>query len=130
MNAKFYTLADARETLPKVRALMERAQQARQDILRLRPQAWPALAAAAANGGSREAGDMWVAFSKLETSVKGIMALGIYVKDLDTGIVDFLGQRDGHEVYLCWRLGEDDIRFWHEPETGFAGRKPIDDLVE
>lgn len=73
---------------------------------------------------------MWVAFSKLETSVKGIMALGIYVKDLDTGIVDFLGQRDGHEVYLCWRLGEDDIRFWHEPETGFAGRKPIDDLVE
>lgn len=130
MNAKFYTLTDARATLPKVRALMESVQAARQDILRLRPEAWPALAAAAANGGSRQAGEMWLAFNQLESGVKGIMAMGIYVKDLDMGLVDFLGQRDGQEVYLCWQLGEDDIHFWHEPETGFAGRKPVDDLIE
>jgi hypothetical protein len=54
--------------------------------------------------------------------------MGIHVKDLDTGLIDFSALRDGREVYLCWRVGEDDIQFWHEVEAGFAGRQSIDDF--
>jgi hypothetical protein len=52
--------------------------------------------------------------------------MGVEIKDLTTGLIDFRGLRDGHEVYLCWQYGEADIRFWHEIESGFAGRQLID----
>jgi hypothetical protein len=49
------------------------------------------------------------------------------LKDLDTGLIDFPTLRDGREVYLCWQLGEPHIAWWHEIETGFSGRLPLDD---
>lgn len=130
MQARTYTLAEARSVLPQVKILMAKIQDARQAILRLRPNAWPALQKAAANGGSRAAGELALHTIVLEDSVKGILAMGIYVKDLDHGVIDFLGMRDGQEVLLCWRYGEDDIAFWHGIDAGFAGRQAIDHLVE
>ena len=53
--------------------------------------------------------------------------LGVLIKDLDIGLIDFLTNYHGHEVCLCWKLGEDRIGFWHGIEEGFRGRKPIDD---
>jgi hypothetical protein len=53
--------------------------------------------------------------------------MGILVKDLDIGLIDFLTRYQGREVCLCWKLGEERIRFWHGTDEGFAGRKPIDD---
>lgn len=58
--------------------------------------------------------------------VRAISELGILVKDVDTGLVDFPTQREGREVYLCWLLGEPHIAWWHEIETGFAGRMPLE----
>jgi hypothetical protein len=57
--------------------------------------------------------------------VEALQALGLVVKDLDEGLVDFPALRGDEEVLLCWRLGEDDVAFWHTPEDGFAGRKPL-----
>jgi hypothetical protein len=51
--------------------------------------------------------------------------LGAVVKDLDTGLVDFPALRGDEEVFLCWRLGEDEIRYWHGVDEGFAGRKEL-----
>jgi hypothetical protein len=63
----------------------------------------------------------------LVARLEQITALGVLVKDLDGGLIDFPTLRDGHEVYLCWRLGEGErIRWWHEIEDGFAGRQPLD----
>ncbi len=56
-----------------------------------------------------------------------IEQMGVLVKDLDIGLIDFLTLYQGREVCLCWKLGEERIRFWHGMEEGFAGRKPIDD---
>lgn len=56
-----------------------------------------------------------------------IEKMGVLVKDLDIGLIDFLTLYQGREVCLCWKLGEERIRFWHGTEEGFAGRKPIDD---
>ncbi len=53
--------------------------------------------------------------------------LGITVKDLDMGLIDFPCLRDGREVYLCWKLGEPGIDWWHEIDAGYAGRQPLED---
>ena len=129
MNAKYYTLAEARAALPQVKWYMNLIQAARSEILRLRPEALPAIERAAANGGSREAGDLLAHGLRLEQGLKGIMGMGILVKDLDRGLVDFLGTRHGREIYLCWHHGEEEIAFWHEVNAGFASRHPIDEHV-
>lgn len=130
MQARTYTLAEARAVLPQVKILMAQIQSARQMILRLRPSAWPALQKAATNGGSHAAGELALHAVTLEESVKRILAMGILIKDLDHGVVDFLGTRDGQAILLCWRYGEEDINFWHDVNAGFAGRQEIDGLVE
>ena len=54
---------------------------------------------------------------------------GIVIKDLDTGLIDFPHIRsNGEEVYLCWKLGENDIHYWHRIPDGFSGRRPVDEL--
>lgn len=52
---------------------------------------------------------------------------GVAVKDLEIGLCDFLGQRDGRDVWLCWQYGEKRVAFWHDLDTGFTGRKPLDE---
>ena len=129
MKARYFTLDEARVTLPQVKALMEQVQAARQEILRLRPETLPVIQRAAMNGGNKAMGELSVHVMRLEAGVKGIMALGVVIKDIDAGLVDFIGTRNGREVYLCWRYGEDDIDFWHELNAGFAGRRPIDEYI-
>jgi hypothetical protein len=63
--------------------------------------------------------------AQIKDALDKIQATGCVVKDLDTGLVDFPTIINDEEVFLCWRLGEDRIRFWHRQDEGFAGRKPI-----
>jgi hypothetical protein len=62
---------------------------------------------------------------ELARAVDDIVELGVEVKDLDEGLVDFPALRRGETVLLCWRLGEDEIRYWHTVQEGFAGRRPL-----
>ena len=64
--------------------------------------------------------------AKVKDALDQIQATGCIVKDLDSGLVDFPSVIKNEEVYLCWRLGEDRIRFYHRQDEGFSGRKPID----
>ena len=64
--------------------------------------------------------------SKIKETLDQIQSTGCIVKDLDSGLVDFPSVIHNEEVYLCWRLGEDRIRYYHRQNEGFAGRKPID----
>jgi hypothetical protein len=130
MNAKHYTLAEARATLPQVKRYMHEIQAARSKILHLRPDALPAIEKAAQNGGCKEAGELYVHGTHIERGIKGISELGIVLKDLDMGLVDFLGTRKGRDVFLCWHYGEDDIAYWHEINDGFAGRQLLDDQIQ
>ena len=63
----------------------------------------------------------------LKEALERIEQTGALVKDLDIGLIDFMALYRGREVCLCWKLGEDRIRFWHGTEEGFRGRKLIDD---
>ncbi len=78
----------------------------------------PATLAEAAAEVEREA-------RELARVVDAIDELGVQVKDIDEGLVDFPALRDGETVLLCWKLGEDDIRYWHTVEDGYAGRRPL-----
>ena len=62
----------------------------------------------------------------VQSALEQIQATGCVVKDLEAGLLDFPARIDNEEVYLCWRLGEDRIRFYHRQDEGFSGRKPID----
>jgi hypothetical protein len=64
--------------------------------------------------------------AQIRDMLERIHATGCVVKDLDTGLIDFPAILKNEEVYLCWRLGEDRIRFYHRQDEGFSGRKPID----
>jgi hypothetical protein len=69
--------------------------------------------------------------ARLKQALEKVQETGCEVKDLDIGLIDFPSRYRGRDVYLCWKLGEDGIRFWHGVEDGFAGRKPIDrDFLE
>jgi hypothetical protein len=86
-------------------------------------------------GGSRvNPGPILAARARRDTSANALREIferveemGVLIKDLDIGLIDFLTHYHGREVCLCWKLGEDHIRFWHGSDEGFRGRKPIDD---
>ena len=66
------------------------------------------------------------AVEKLRGLADELEEVGCELKDYQTGLIDFPGQRQGRDVYLCWRLGENDIQHWHEVDAGFNGRQTID----
>ena len=62
----------------------------------------------------------------MKSNLEKILSTGCVIKDLDVGLLDFPAIIDNEEVYLCWKLGEDRIRFYHRQDEGFSGRKPLD----
>ena len=68
-------------------------------------------------------------YEALSDEIDQVRALGGEVKDIELGLVDFPARRRGEDILLCWRLGEKTIGYWHGVESGFAGRRPIDDDV-
>ncbi len=75
---------------------------------------------------ARARADLNTVVAKVKDALDQIQATGCIVKDLESGLLDFPAMIRDEEVYLCWRLGEDRIRFYHRQDEGFAGRKPID----
>jgi hypothetical protein len=126
LHSRHYSLEQASALLPRVAELIERMRSAR-DRLGDR-EAREALAeAGGTNGGGRPGRTVSEGFLELRESMLELRKLEVVLRDLDRGLVDFPALREGREVYLCWQEGEDGIDFWHEPDAGFAGRRPLDD---
>lgn len=70
------------------------------------------------------------ALDRLQAFVDELHTVGCELKDYQMGLVDFVGRHQGRDIYLCWRLGENRINYWHELHTGFAGRQPVSILDE
>ena len=81
--------------------------------------------AVASNGSAAAAMKASGPFHEAQRLAMEIEQLGVILRDPDTGLVDFAAVRDGEPVYLCWRLGEERIGFWHPRDTGFMGRLPL-----
>ena len=125
-HERHYTLEEANAALDRVAELIGRLREARAGLGD--EEAREALAEAApANGGGEPGRVVSEAFLELRSALVELQAAEVVLRDLDRGLVDFPSLRDGQEIYLCWEEGEDEIGFWHDPETGFAGRRPLGD---
>ena len=124
--SRYFTLQEANETLSAIRPLMDEIQAIRQEILARQPEVWPVVERSAGNGGSPAASKLVQEFERLDMLVHQVQDNGAIFKDINLGLLDFPAMKDGREVYLCWKYGEEDIAYWHEVEAGYAGRRPIE----
>ncbi len=129
---RYFTLAEANAALAEVRPLAERMVERKRALAAAERRRAEVLADIQGNGGgipptelAERAEEVEREAQALGTYVERIHALGAVVKDLDVGLVDFPSLRGDDEVLLCWRVGEDEIAYWHGTDEGFAARKPV-----
>jgi hypothetical protein len=132
VEQRYFTAEEANEALLEVRPLTEELVGHRRALVALQERQSAVTARIAGNGGNVEPHELEEVQEQLDEEVAGIARcvariheVGALVKDLDDGLVDFPATRDGRDVLLCWRLGEDEIGFWHGLDEGFSGRKPL-----
>jgi len=122
---KTFTLEQANALVPQLDGLLQEMTQLRDRIVAMGPSLQPVLEHAGGNGGSKAGGEYVLLLQRFNASLSFFQELGVELKDLDQGLVDFPSYRDGKLVYLCWKRGETRIGFWHDLESGFAGRQPL-----
>jgi hypothetical protein len=123
---RYFTLQEAQRTLEYIRPMMEEVVEICRGIIADQPEVWPAIERAAGNGGNAALSRLTRDFDQLDDLLHRVQATGVLIKDIETGLLDFPALKDGREVYLCWKHGEDTIQYWHETDAGFAGRQRID----
>ncbi len=132
MASRYFTLDEANEAVEKLRPVVAQMVEHRRRLLVAQHQRGELTEQAGSNGGdltptdfSEVEAELELQASALARCIEQLQAAGALVKDLDQGLLDFPALRDGEEILLCWHLGEDEIEFWHGPEDGFSGRKPL-----
>jgi hypothetical protein len=130
--ARLFTLVEAEALLPTVRPILEAIRDARRELSRCEGEIARRLAPVRGNGHHIDGDDLRRLRDGAADAVRVIRAraaeleaLDVELKDPDSGLIDFRADRAGRVVYLCWRLGEPRIDWWHELEAGFAGRQPL-----
>jgi hypothetical protein len=129
---KYFTVVEANATLPLVRAIVRdiselaRALDDRQErVERCRPNEDQVVADPHTEEVQKIAAEIERSHERMGEFVEELLRLGIELKDFRAGLVDFPCWAGNREVCLCWRLGEPEVRFWHEVDAGFAGRQEI-----
>ncbi len=132
MAERHFTPEEANALLPEVRTLVEEMVGHRRTLALATVRHARVAAKIAGNGGGVNPHEVDELSGAIETEARAVALcveklndLGVQVKDLDEGLIDFPALRGDEEVLLCWRLGEDEIGFWHGADEGFAGRKSL-----
>jgi len=119
---RIFTVLDANAELPELRERLPRLREARLGLIASSER----ITDAVASDGGGVAGSDWFRHQEtLKTEVEYLADRGILLRDPDTGLIDFPAERDGEQVFLCWRLGEGDVEYYHGVHSGFGGRKPL-----
>ena len=142
--ARFYDLDEANAAIPEVRTILESLRDQRAELIRLRDAVLAHAAEDESRGESR--GDatteakidadvrvlrlrMQGVIDRMQAGVVRIDEMGITLREIETGLIDFPALASGRQIWLCWRLGEGDIEWWHELTEGFGGRQALADLT-
>jgi hypothetical protein len=137
MSDRTFTLDEAQLLLPVLESLLKQAIQGKKLIEEVDAEVQETSHRIFLNGGTmvnvvhlaaRKAARE-KAMQRIKDAVAEIDATGVQVKDIDIGLLDFPCKVDGETVLLCWKLGETKIGFWHDTNSGFAGRRPIDERI-
>ena len=123
MSDRIYTVDEANSMLPDLRERLVRIRDARQVLLQTAELVTERVATD--GGGSHGGREYWDAQQALKAEIERLSEENIVLRDPETGLIDFPGEREGRPVWLCWRLGEDRGENWHEIDTGFSGRRPL-----
>ncbi|TMK23414.1 MAG: DUF2203 family protein [Actinobacteria bacterium] len=119
---RLYTLAEANAELTDLRERLPRLRIARDGLIA----ASERIKEAVASDGGGVAGTGWFTHQQtLKTELEHLAERGILLRDPEVGLIDFPAEREGRRVYLCWRLGEDEVAWYHEATAGFGNRKPL-----
>ena len=132
MSQRYFTSEEANDALEEVRPLTEELVEHRRVLVELQELQSSLIQRIGGNGGNVDPSELQDLQERLDEEVAGIARCvariheaGALVKDLDVGLVDFPARREGVDVLLCWRLGEDEVGYWHGLDEGFSGRKPL-----
>ena len=133
MISTYFNLQQANELIPRLEEIFEAIAPMRRRARGLLEEIAAAEGRLRGNGGGGVGDEVERSRRQLEETVEAIQgrleevqSRGILIRSLDTGLVDFPTLEEGREIYLCWRSGEREVAYWHETDTGFAGRQPID----
>jgi hypothetical protein len=132
--SKTFTLSEAQTLLPVLESLLRKAQAAGARAGGLEREMQQLSQRIFLSGGmhvnvvqaARRRAEREKALQETRDTLAEIDEIGVQVKDLEQGLLDFPSVMDGKTVLLCWKLGEKEIGYWHTEEDGFAGRKPLD----
>ena len=126
---RLFTVEEANALLPTLIPVLETLRQQKRELDEARLALTRLTPAMRGNGHGATAVELERRFrdlaNEITTQVRAILAQGVEVKDLDQGLIDFPSPRGDRVVYLCWRLGEGALAWWHELDGGFAGREPL-----
>jgi hypothetical protein len=131
MPPKLFTRHEADELLPYLAPALFKLQglKRKHDELRARVGESAEKSRSNGHGVDQEAAqarrEMEAAAEQISALVQKVQDMGVELKDMEQGLIDFRTVREGREVYLCWKLGEENVAFWHELDTGFAGRQSL-----
>jgi hypothetical protein len=154
---RFFDLDEANATLPEVRTILEGLRDERAELIRLRDKVVESQSAEEAPtetpteanvGGTSRPSEpaerdgnpseaelrvlrlrMQGVIDQMQAAVARIDELGITLREIETGLIDFPALASGRQIWLCWRLGEDDVAWWHELGDGFSSRRALADLT-
>jgi len=127
-----FTLDEANAAVQELRPLVEGMVEHRRRLDAAQRRQAQLLTRIAGNGGDLQPSDLREVAAEIQAEADGIArcaeqisSAGAQIKSLEEGLLDFPSTRDGEDVLLCWKLGEEEIQYWHGPDEGFAGRKPL-----
>jgi hypothetical protein len=131
---RFYSIDDANATMAEVEPILVGLRDERKELIRLRDRAVAGRASGTTDGETKEAERllrlrMQGLIDQMQAGVMRLDELGVTLREIETGLIDFAALVNGRQVWLCWRLGEGPIEWWHELDTGFASRQRLIDLV-
>jgi len=124
MPEQFYSVDEANALVPKVRTLLERVRATQQALAEDKTLA-AVREKAANNGGGLPNNRLSELTRTLERDLRQLQEWGIVLRDPSIGLIDFFHRREGQTVFLCWKLGESKVEWWHPIDTGIAGRQPL-----
>ena len=124
-SKKLFTLDEANAFVPQLLDLVPKIQKLSVSLNNDFPDIKNARDKAKWNGGSDQGVDYLYTVLKYNDLMRNIEEMGCEIKGIREGLIDFPSLREGREVYLCWRMPEKEILFWHDVNAGFSGRKPI-----
>jgi len=119
---RLFTIEEADAELPELRIRLPRLREARQRLIDTSERITSAVEI---DGGGVEGSDWFRAQETLKQELLWLADRGILLRDPETGLVDFPGEREGTRVFLCWRLDEDRVGWYHDERSGFSSRKPL-----